>query len=424
MQKKIAEIAGDEKSHNDVQWTYSSAVRTLYTPATFFKTDPSSKEEDTKENKIQKSSFCSKFTVEVIKAASTNEEIPDTIFWDYYPHLRSTAIPKTLEAFLYQNSQLYDYLIYVGKKPYEELKKVIQAILIEIKGKNSADYTPVIESYEKLLQQNAQNHSKNKLEKCFYLIKNMQPVFAGTSRNIYSNYEGVFLNMIRRLAFFPRDFSKQITIDTIPIPFETKSLETKIEIQPLDKFEEKYNINEDNEDQEKIERSPLLSQIPISDSDDRAEFKKDTGIQLITDQDITIQKICKDREYYLQQEHKYEELIYQKIKILIKIGQKIEELDCRINSCLLFSKISKKILINKCDLLKNIYRELEKLAEGHITFEIIAKNIKKWEKFQDLNTFCYFFGTRSDYSMFSSKRETQTLNRVKEVTDFIRRNNM
>lgn len=131
--KKAAAVAEQKQRP---AWTFSSALKLLYTDST----------KATTADEISLSTICSKFTIEILQQVTKNSTS--------YVNIHSTSTPKALEAELHKN-QNYDLFIYTGSpdpksnlglNPYLTLKKTVEDELTRL-AQNKDNNSYVMQKY-------------------------------------------------------------------------------------------------------------------------------------------------------------------------------------------------------------------------------------------------------------------------------------
>jgi hypothetical protein len=151
--------------------------------------------------KIYKASFCSKFVIQCLKAASLESELIDSI--NYEVKLNSNSTPKALESYLY-NNKYFNLAIYPGvENPYAILKLEIDKA---IKTISSLDKRQFCDDYFlKVIR--VLDADKNNLEKSRYLLSAMIPNLKKPT-GIYAAQSAIkIVDFARTMRIFERDLN-------------------------------------------------------------------------------------------------------------------------------------------------------------------------------------------------------------------------
>ena len=110
-------------------------------------------------------------------------------------------------------------------------------------------------------------------------------------------------------------------------------------------------------------------------------------------------------------------------KLLLKIAEKIIELDTHSRSCLR-APSSQTTLRRKCDLLLELYFEFKHLINSQFTSSSATEVITYLNRLKqtEIKIFCYWFGTSSfslsPCSLFAKRRQTSTIILINQVYEY------
>lgn len=198
---QIAKIAASDEN-KQVKWCGRALMQTVITPAALDKDRLRSTNKS-----IVESSFCSKFVIQCMKKATARLEAGQS----FYPDIRSTISPKSLESYLYQHPHYKKY-IYPQKNIYEKIKKIIINQIQRLSDECTEDpikLDKVIqcsETFYRCIEAN-EWYQINQYEKSLLLLKNILPKLNVTTGMILINAKAyqIVIDAVREFGIYKED---------------------------------------------------------------------------------------------------------------------------------------------------------------------------------------------------------------------------
>ena len=173
---------------------------------------------------------------------------------------------------------------------------------------------------------------------------------------------------------------------------------------------ESYREEEVKKSPEETLSIPLLTYSIFATDDEEEKFTQSRETEI---------NAVHDGIKYLQRQSRLE----LSEKILLKIAEKIIELDTHSRSCLRASR-SQTTLRHKCDLLLELYFKFKYLITSQLSSPCATEVITCLNRLQktEIKIFCYWFGTSSfslsPCSLFAKKRQTSTMILINQVYEY------
>ena len=202
----ISQVAADESTNSTIKWSRITALGAFAHSAALDACRQLS------EKKFSKNSICSKFVIQAIKIATQpSMTTPHDVSLNYYPNIRSSSTPKTLEANLFNNPN-YRMLVHPGKtNPYSLIKGEIQTQLERISKRtdaaSKAKYVGMLTEFERITTKLDDNDQLNDLQRAIRLLNELSPALrknTGYNLREAESYRAV-ISKARSIGIFERD---------------------------------------------------------------------------------------------------------------------------------------------------------------------------------------------------------------------------
>ncbi len=207
---KISDVAGDTHANKNLRYRAHTAAGSV------LRVSHLNPQREISANKaISPDTFCTKFVVQSIKVATKpSSGLLHKNKSKYYPHLRSSCTPKTLESYLYQDKN-YDMLVYPGKNnPYHIIQQEISEQLTRIRKRTDLASRNKYQELNNQFNESCReldNAEIDDLQKSVLLIKRLTPALKiNRGFNFFTpkSYRDV-IKKARSMAIFERDINKK-----------------------------------------------------------------------------------------------------------------------------------------------------------------------------------------------------------------------
>lgn len=203
---RISHVAGNVEANKDLRYRSHAAAASVLRIS---RLNPQRKIPHTKE--LSESTFCTRFVVQSIKVATKpSHGLLASKNSKYYPHLRSSCTPKTLESYLYHDKN-YQMLVYPGKEnPYQVIQQEITAQIARISKRTDLVSRKKVATLTRALEASIDeldSAEMNDLQKAIQLVRQLTPILkmnTGFGLVTAESYRSV-IKKARSMAIFERD---------------------------------------------------------------------------------------------------------------------------------------------------------------------------------------------------------------------------